>query len=113
MNVWIVQLLLFIAELIRAAFFSVMWSVATVHVNTISPPKMTSSALAFMDSVYAGLGKSFGSMFGGRLIAATGGIAPAFTFVGSITFTIACMLCYLDLHEKIIGREVTNEKKDS
>ena len=41
------QLAMFLAEILRSSSFSVLWSVATVYVNEISAPKMSSSAVSF------------------------------------------------------------------
>lgn len=87
-----IQMLLFLAEIIRAASFSVLWSVSTIHVNMLSDPEMSSSALAFMDAVYTGLGKTFGCSFGGKVISQVGGIGPTLSYVGYILLTTSSIL---------------------
>lgn len=87
-----IQMMLFLAEIIRAASVAVIWSVSTIHVNMLSDPEMSSSVLAFMDTVYTGLGKTFGCSFGGKVISRVGGIGPTYSYVGYILLTIAGVL---------------------
>jgi len=98
------QCILFVAEIIRAASFSIVWSVSTIHVNMLSDPSMSSSALAFMDAVYTGLGKTLGCSLGGKAISSIGGISITFFYISYILGTLACILLW--------NRDVSKKKKE-
>jgi MFS family permease len=62
----------YIAEGIRGGIFGSFWSSSTVYASQIGPPTLRPTLLLVLNGVYNGIGRSTGSLLGGRIQAEVG-----------------------------------------
>ncbi|KAG7344027.1 major facilitator superfamily MFS_1 protein [Nitzschia inconspicua] len=62
----------YLAETIRGGIFGSFWSSSTIYSSQIGPPTMRPTLLMVLNGVYNGIGRSTGSLLGGRIQAQVG-----------------------------------------
>lgn len=79
------------AEALRSGIFAALWSTATVRVNKLSPPHVSSQMQTMMEGAYRGIGHTSGSYLGG-LLCRTLDTSSAFMAVGKGLVSFLCLM---------------------
>ena len=79
------------AEALRSGIFAALWSNATVRVNKLSPPHVSSQMQTMMEGAYRGIGHTSGSYLGG-LLCRTLDVSSAFMVVGKGLVSFLCLI---------------------
>lgn len=84
----------YIAESIRGGIFGSFWSSSTIYASQIGPPTMRPTLLLVLNGVYNGIGRSTGSLLGGRIQAQVG-TETLFGIVAMTNLSMAvAVFCY-------------------
>lgn len=85
----------YVAEFLRGGSYGTFWSTATVFVSTIVPNQADATMIQLLNVFYNGLGRSVGSLVGGKLQTSLG-TAEAFGAGASLYFGLALLYFLLD-----------------
>jgi MFS family permease len=78
----------YIAEGIRGGIFGSFWSSSSVYASQIGPPTLRPTLLLVLNGVYNGIGRSTGSLLGGR-IQAEAGTESLYRIVATTNLSVA------------------------
>ena len=97
----------YIAEFLRGGSYGTFWSTATVFVSSIVPNQADATMIQLLNVFYNGLGRSVGSLVGGKLQTSLG-TAEAFGAGASLYFGLA--LGYFLLYRGVAKEESMKDK---
>jgi len=82
---------MYLIDLIRGTTFGSFWSSSTLYASQIGPPSLRATMLLLLNGIYNGIGRSVGSIVGGRFQALFGA-NHLFLYCSLINYTLALVM---------------------
>ncbi|MGK3738954.1 MAG: PPP family 3-phenylpropionic acid transporter [Bacillariaceae sp.] len=85
---------MYLVDLIRGTTFGSFWSSSTLYASQIGPPSLRATMLLLLNGIYNGIGRSVGSIVGGRFQAFFG-TNHLFLYCSLINYALALVMVFV------------------